>query len=115
MRPTKKKVAFTHSEASVSRTAVGVGRQRAIVEGQDDFAVLERQRFVVLHRAQAHMLARVHDDRAADPIAPAGHSAAPAASMPIMDASKSDAAMVLRMPPFTPVLDNPRDTPGPKW
>jgi hypothetical protein len=49
------------------------------------------------------------------PIAPAGHSAAPAASMPIMDANKSDAAMVLRMPPFTPVLDNPRDTPGPKW
>jgi hypothetical protein len=33
--------------------------------------------------------------------------------MPIMDANKIDAAMVLRMPPFTPVLDNPRDTPGP--
>ena len=47
--------------------AAGIRRQGTIVEGQDDFAVPERQRFVVLHRAQAHMLARVHDDRAADP------------------------------------------------
>jgi hypothetical protein len=34
--------------------------------------------------------------------------------MPTKNDSKNDAAMVLRMPPSTPVLDKPRDTPGPK-
>ena len=39
------------------------------------------------------------------PSAPGGHSAAAAVPMPTKDASKNDAAMVLRMPPSTPVLD----------
>ena len=57
MRPTMKKVAFTHSEASTSRIAVRVGRQRAVVEGQDHFVVVERQRFLVLQGAEKRMLA----------------------------------------------------------
>jgi hypothetical protein len=39
------------------------------------------------------------------PSAPGGHSAAVAVPMPTKNASKNDAAMVLRMPPSTPVLD----------
>lgn len=47
------------------------------------------------------------------PSAPAGHSAALAVPIPIKDVSKNDAAMVLRMPALTPVLDNPEIRPGP--
>ena len=39
--------------------AVGVGRQRAVVEGQHDLLVLERQRTAVLHCADARKFARV--------------------------------------------------------
>ena len=40
--------------------AIGVWRQRAVVEGQHDLLVLERQRVGVLHRADAGKFARVH-------------------------------------------------------
>jgi len=39
------------------------------------------------------------------PSASAGHSAALAVAMPSRDASRTDAATVLRMPPFYPDLD----------
>ncbi len=39
--------------------AIGVGRQRAVIEGQHDLLVLERQRTGVLHRADAGEFARV--------------------------------------------------------
>ena len=40
--------------------AIGVWRHRAVVEGQHDLLVFERQRVGVLHRADARKLARVH-------------------------------------------------------
>jgi len=49
----------------VSRMRFGVGRQGTIVEGQNDFAVLERQRFAILHGAEAHVLAGIHHNGAA--------------------------------------------------
>ena len=42
-------------------------RHRPVVEGQNDFPVVERQRLVILHRADARMLARVDHDGASDP------------------------------------------------
>ena len=49
---------------------VGVGRQRTIVEGQYDFAIHERQGFVVLKAAEANVLIGIDDERAADPQRP---------------------------------------------
>ncbi len=40
--------------------AIGVWRQRAVVEGQHDLLVLERQRMGILRRADAGKLSRVH-------------------------------------------------------
>src|SRR5262249_9893720 len=45
--------------------AVGVGRQRAVVEGQHHLVVVERQRLAILHGADARMLVRVDGDGAA--------------------------------------------------
>ena len=45
--------------------AVGVGRQRAVVEGQHDLVVLERQRARVVDRADARMLLRIDRQHAA--------------------------------------------------
>ena len=47
--------------------AIGVRRQRTVVESQHDLAVPERQRFPVLKAAEPSMLARIDDDGAADP------------------------------------------------
>src|SRR3989442_841011 len=66
MRPTMKKVAFTHSDASVSRMRV-VRWQRTVVERQHDFPVPERERLAILHRAHASVFARIEDERATDP------------------------------------------------
>ena len=42
-------------------------RHRPVVEGQNDFLLVERQRLVILHRADTRMLARVDHDGAGDP------------------------------------------------
>src|SRR6516164_8230690 len=47
--------------------AVGVTRQRTIVECQNDLMIVKRQRFGVLHGADAGMLVGVDYDCAADP------------------------------------------------
>ena len=47
--------------------AAGMTRHRPVVEGQNDFPVVERQRLAILHRADARMLARVDHDGASDP------------------------------------------------
>ena len=47
--------------------AVGVGRQRTIVEGQDDFVVHQRQGFGILKAAEAQVLIGIDHERAADP------------------------------------------------
>ncbi|MGY4453295.1 hypothetical protein ACVWZR_007955 [Bradyrhizobium sp. i1.3.1] len=46
---------------------VRIFRQRTVVEGQDDFMVLQRQRFAVLHGADARMLARINHEGAGSP------------------------------------------------
>src|SRR6185503_7199407 len=43
---------------------VGVGRDRAIIEGNDDFMVFERQRLRILHAADAGEVTRVDDENA---------------------------------------------------
>ena len=43
---------------------VGIFRQRTVVEGQDHFMVLQRQRLAVLHGADARMLARIDHEGA---------------------------------------------------
>src|SRR5262249_26262530 len=47
--------------------AIGVTRQRTIVERQHDLMIVKRQRFGVLHGADAGMLSRVDYECAADP------------------------------------------------
>jgi hypothetical protein len=42
--------------------AIGVWRHRAVVEGQHDLLVLERQRMGILRRADTRILSRVHRD-----------------------------------------------------
>jgi hypothetical protein len=44
--------------------AVGVGRQRTVVEGEHHLLVLERQALVILHRADAGVLGRIDGDHA---------------------------------------------------
>ncbi len=46
---------------------VGAGRQRAVVEGEHDLMVFERQALAVLHAAEAGMLDRVDHDGATGP------------------------------------------------
>src|SRR5262249_32634801 len=45
--------------------AAAVGRQRAVVESDDDFAVVERQRFPILEGAEKLVLGRIDRDGAA--------------------------------------------------
>jgi hypothetical protein len=45
--------------------AVGVGRQRAVVEGQHHLAVFQRQRALVLDRADARIVLRIDREHAA--------------------------------------------------
>ena len=65
MRPTVKKVAFTHSEARISQNLIAVVRQRPVVERQHHFVILERQRLGVLHGADAGMLQGIDHQRRA--------------------------------------------------
>ena len=46
--------------------AIGVRRQRTVVEGEHDFMVVERQRFAILHRADTGVLAGIDDKGATD-------------------------------------------------
>ena len=49
----------------MSRIPVGIGRQRAVVEGEHHFFIEKRKRLRIVHRANPAMLARIDHDGAA--------------------------------------------------
>jgi hypothetical protein len=93
-----------------------VGRQRAVIEGQDDFVVVERQRFPIIVHAEEGMLPRIDRDRAAGaertriPRAVGRHGRS-SASHSGQHAINGDCAAHAPKRP-QPVLDNPGMAPG---
>jgi hypothetical protein len=95
--------------------AIGIGRQRAVVEGQHHLVVLERQRFIVLPAAQPRVLGRIHHQRAthAERVRRAfGGARRPDAGQGRQQTTGRDFAAHASVP--TLLADAPRSAPAPR-
>ena len=94
--------------------AIGIGRQRTVVEGQHHLVVVERQRFPILPAANARVFVHVDHESAADPerVGRAfGSARRPDAEQRGEQNGCGNGAA--HGPAFTPVGPNPERTPGP--